>query len=171
MKSGAQLGLTGKERRVHTRHRAEEQYVQQMIDEFFEPDAHELERNRPIPVHHGRNLRSHDSGAFVLLAEATTDGERLAMPLEPPGKAPQRGAAARPAPPDRAAATAQKVSTTRHFSALPARPQRATAPVVTPALEQRDDTREWTLRGLLCGAAVGGAIAAALLLIVQLALG
>ncbi len=172
MKNGAQLGLTGKERRVHTRHRAEAQYVQQMIEEYFEPDAHELELNRPIPVHYGRALRSNDSGAFVLHDEATTDGDRLAAPLEPPGRALPRVAvaAARPEPANRAAAES-KVSTARHFAALPARPQRSTAPVVTPALEQRGAEREWTLRGWLCGIAIGGAIAAALLLIVQMATG
>lgn len=173
MKNGAQLGLTGKERRVHTRYRADEQYLQEMIEEYFEPDAHELELNRPIPVHYGRALRSNDSGAFVLLTEATTDGDRLSTPLEPPGRVAQQ-AAATTDPPGAQATCAEAepaVTVARHFAALPARPARSAAPVVTPALEQRGRDADWSVRGWLCGLAIGGAIAAALLLIVQLALG
>ncbi|MBI4719204.1 MAG: hypothetical protein HY763_15510 [Planctomycetes bacterium] len=116
-------------------------YTQQLIDEYFEPDAYESRFDRPIPIRYVRESRPTMELPAPPAGEIT--GRQLELPLAP----------ARPTP-----SSDVRPATT------------AAAGAASVRLAPGDDAPERgpSLRGFLSGCAVGGAVAAALLLIVQL---
>jgi len=167
MKTNGLGGLQGKERRMRDRGRAERMYLQSLIDEYLHPDEKSGRRERFVPIRsrsdflpsaafaegeqNQESMRQLELSFEVALASAPTQQERMETKSV---KSP-------------ALVLVQDEPAGKSFKpVLVKRPSRAADPRVaspTPVSE-----REFTLRGLLFGSAMGSAAAAMLLLVVRL---
>lgn len=141
-------GLAGKARRVRTVSRAHRLYVQQLLDEYLEPEVDEAEPQRYIPIRNDYE--------FLPSADPAIDEPEPTLPA-------QLDLSQKPAADEVAAVAAP----------LPPQPIGVLRPRVTftPVDHCRKRPRKLTAGGFAFGCAMGGAAAAVLLLVLQLAVG
>ena len=157
MSSGPNRGLAGKARRAHYRSRASRLCAQQLIAEYLDPEPvrSTVPYDRPIPIGHRREFLPsaapvyHDAlGNQLELTltdvETITDGT---IRIVPAGQS--------------ASGRSKNGKTVRHVGRQIQHGSQAGAPT------ERVLGQTFTLRGFLCGCAVGSAAAAIVLLLLQ----
>ena len=161
MSSGPNRGLAGKARRTHYRSRATRLYAQQLIDEYLDPDSEHstIPRDRPIPIGHRREFLPSAIPVYrdtlgnqlelpLTDAETITDGTIRIVPKQKTTSATALG-------------RSTNGKTVRHVG------KQIQPGSYAGALTKRASGRTFTLRGFLCGCAVGSAAAAIVLLLLQ----
>ena len=161
MSSGPNRGLAGKARRAHYRSRASRLYAQQLITEYLDPESERstVPYDRPIPIGHRREFLPsaapvyHDAlGNQLELTltdvETITDGTIRIVPAGTTASATDLR-------------RSKNGKTVRHVGKQTHPGSQAGAPT------QRALGQTFTLRGFLCGCAVGSAAAAIVLLLLQ----
>lgn len=167
MKNSVQGGLAGKARRVNMRSRATRLCAQQLICEFLEPDPDELHRDRPIPI------RRHGDEFLPTAAHFVEDADSMPEARNLPQDEPVESTAAAAARPEVSAAPVGEVTVQRPHARQDTTRRRPPLPTTPRAYGSGHprSTRKLTMPGFLCGCAVGSAAAAAVLFVLQLALG
>ena len=158
MQDGPNRGLVGKARRTRYRSRASCLHAQQMIAEYFDPkpDPCLAHRERLIPIGHRRE--------FLPSAAPTYEdgmGNQLELPLTHVESIVD--GAIRVAP-IRKATAATASGRSKNGKAV-RQPGHRIVPGSAPG--EPESSQPFTLRGFLCGCAVGGAAAAMVLLLLQ----
>ena len=142
-------GLSGKARQVHKRRCASRVHTQQLIDDYLEPaPARTWQRSgRAIPIHHRYEPFLPSSHAFEHVAFGH-DGQ-LDLPFAGPATGPEHAVRMVPVRPHEGEPAAKG-----EFRAQSVGAGKGLAP-------------QFTIRGFLCGCAVGAAAAAIVLMVLQ----
>ena len=154
MQTMTNRGLAGRARKAHYRSRASRLFSQQLIDDYFEPNSHDWNRDRYIPIRHRSDFLP--SVASTSVADTTDAYTQLELPLtgdDDNGRQYEGGAPTFPSKGD-----------TAPDGAIRFRPR------ATPACEDEQTTPGLTLRGFLFGCALGSSAAAVVLLILSVVL-
>lgn len=172
--NGIPHGLAGKARRAHARSRSSRMYAQQLITEYFETDPYERRLDRTIPIRRRNDFvpSAWEGGDAGLAVEKPY----LAYPPLSAPVAKVEGASSGHAMP----ATVALNGGVRPVGMSPSAKQKASVgraptsfkPLAAPPLMGKPERRPpLRLSGLLCGFAIGGAMAAAILLVLTLIVG
>jgi len=166
MNAVAPGGLAGKARCARDRNRAARMYLQQVIDEYLDPDHDGRYPRWPVPI----GGRSDFLPSALQCTETPESGHavQLELPL------PVSETAVSTAPSTEAVGTtptgdtAPAVDTVIRF---PRSPEHRARPVLKPPQQFRRRREEFTIGGFLAGCAMGTAAAALVLLVVQTVVG
>jgi len=160
-------GLSGKARKVHKRRRASRHHMQKLIEDYLDPGSGsmELSDERMIPVGHRRESLLPNSPTFEHIAFG--DDRQLELYFNQPEPQTEKAVCFVPGHP-----RAIKVDDTATSDELrDAAGKIGVRPETLPSARTSDQSAPtFTMRGFLCGCAIGAAAAAVILMIVQTAL-
>ena len=164
---GVKRGLSGKARQTYKRTRASRVHTQQLIEDYLDPEPTtiDLRSERTIPVRHRHESLLPSSPTFEHIAF----GDDRQFDLEFNKPEPQAEIAVAFVP-GRPRTVQVGVQPTPNESPRPEGGADAGVEGPSPALVAEKSVPAFTIRGFLCGCAIGAAAAAALLMIVQTAL-
>ena len=162
MSNGQNRGLAGKARLVHHRSRATRRSAEQHIEEFFHPTPGQSRggRTRPIPIRSRREFLP-----SVATGVVTPAGTQLELPLTE--ATPVGDAAIRI---KHKAALIDKLPAQRRPDGKPALKSPLSEAAARRPVKRGAD-QPFSLRGFLCGCAMGSAAAAAILLVLSITFG
>lgn len=170
MLTATSRGLSGRARKVHYRSRADREFAQQLIDDYYEPERHNGHRDHCVPIR-GRSVFL-PSVVSMIPGEGRHVETQLELPLtggDDDGRPYETSTTASSSKGDVAAAVVLEFrpEAAPAGERKPLGPAQCRGDAASVAVPKRP---AMTLRGFLVGCILGGSAAAALLLILRIML-